>query len=568
MKLRILGPIDVQSNGRPVQLGGPRQRGLLTYLLLHANEAVSADRLLDQLWADPPRGGVAALQTQIYRLRRELGDRILTTGRGYAIKVEPGELDLDAFRSLLAAAGSTDDPAQRARMLREADALWYGEPLAGLGELPFARGEAGALEELRVGALEDRLEADLERGLDAALVPELSALVARYPLRERLRGELILALYRSGRQADALEAYRETRRMLDEELGLEPSPALRELEVSILRHDPALGGTAAAVEAVPMRERRHSRRWLLAIPIAALAVAGGAVATTLALTTAGSPRLVVAPPTVARSGRHTRVRTTRRRHAAPATPKAHHTVVRAPTTTAAPAAVTTAAAAPAPAPAPKPTPKPKAVATPVVTTPPPTTTIADDFSEATPNMTIWNIGGDGTGQTWTLQNGTLVFTVPADGTPGGTYNMIGPTWSMRCRFDGDFDERIDYQLLVWPPGGGAHMQLSAWIFPDLNSAAGRMVNQYGDQYTGNIGQHFTLLDTHDVSGTVRLARKGGVATAYYLSGGDWVAIQSGTLKGQAQLGLQLFGMANEWTHQEMQVAFDNFTVTGSRVVCP
>ena len=127
--------------------------------------------------------------------------------------------------------------------------------------------------------------------------------------------------------------------------------------------------------------------------------------------------------------------------------------------------------------------------------------------------------------------------------------MVGPPWSTRCRFDGNFDERIDYRLLRWPAGGGAHVQLTAWIFPDLNSDAGRQVNQFADQYNGNIGPHFTLLDTEDRSGTLRLVRTNGVETAYYEHDGKWVAIQTGAFRGQAQLGLQLFGMANEWTHR-------------------
>jgi hypothetical protein len=143
-----------------------------------------------------------------------------------------------------------------------------------------------------------------------------------------------------------------------------------------------------------------------------------------------------------------------------------------------------------------------------------------------------------------------------------------PASSTRCRFDGNFDERIDYRLLRWPPGVGAHVQLAAWIFADLNSDAGRQVNKSADQYNGNVGPHFTLLETGDTSGTLRLARMNGVETAYYQHDGKWVAIQTGTFRGQAQLGLQLFGMADEWTHRTMQVAFDNFAVTGSHVICP
>lgn len=163
MDFRILGPVEVFSDGQQVRLSGPRQQALLAYLLVHANEAVPADRLPDELWPEPPRGGLAALQTQISRLRKLLGDRIVSTGSGYAIRVEPGELDLERFRSLLAQAGATRNPAERSTTLRAAEELWRGAPLDGL-EAPFATAETAGLEELRLAALEDRIEADLELG--------------------------------------------------------------------------------------------------------------------------------------------------------------------------------------------------------------------------------------------------------------------------------------------------------------------------------------------------------------------------------------------------------------------
>src|SRR5262249_3097224 len=198
MDFRILGPLEVVSQGQQVRLAGQRQRALLAYLLLHANEAVPAERLVDELWAEPPRGGPPALQSQISRLRKLLGARIVPAGSGYALRMGPGELDLERFRSLLGEAGATADPARRSLGLRRAEALWRGAPLDGV-EAPFAVTEVGALEELRLAALEDRIEADLELGRDAELVSELAAFVRRYPLRERLRASLILPFYRSGR---------------------------------------------------------------------------------------------------------------------------------------------------------------------------------------------------------------------------------------------------------------------------------------------------------------------------------------------------------------------------------
>src|SRR6476620_1164444 len=243
MDFRILGSLEADSGGQLLRLGGPRQRALLGYLLLHANEVVSPDRLLDELWFATPHGGLAALQTQVSRVRKIVGTRLVTSDGGYALQVEESEFDLLCLRMMLAGAGSASTPAERSRLLREADALWRGEPLAGL-DAPFVAAEAAALDELSMGALEERIAADLECGLHAELIPEVSLLVSRYPLRERLRAQLILALYRAGRQADALVAYRDARRTLLDELGLEPSPALRDLERAILTQDESLAAPA------------------------------------------------------------------------------------------------------------------------------------------------------------------------------------------------------------------------------------------------------------------------------------------------------------------------------------
>jgi len=178
------------------------------------------------------------------------------------------------------------------------------------------------------------------------------------------------------------------------------------------------------------------------------------------------------------------------------------------------------------------------------------------------------VTGDGSGYSWALQNGKLVFTIPSDAQMGGTYNMVGPGWASQCRFDGNFDERVDYQLLDWPSGAGAHVQLNAWAFPTSNSSAGRMTNQYSESYNGNVNQSWDLVDTQDMQGTLRLVRTGASETAYYLSKGNWVALHTGTAPGQAQLGIQAFVTANEWTHKQIRVAFDNYSVTASSVTCP
>jgi DNA-binding SARP family transcriptional activator/tetratricopeptide (TPR) repeat protein len=252
VEFRLLGPLEVLRDGRPVSLGGRKPRALLAILLLHANEVVSADRLIDGLWgASPPGAAGNTLQAHVSQLRKALGGkedahpngRILTQRPGYVIQVHPDELDLACFEHLInrgrqALAGRELDVA--ARLLREALGLWRGPALAEFAYEPFAESEIARLEELRVVAVEERIETDLAAGGHRELVPELEQLTAAYPLRERLRGQLILALYRAGRQADALRVYQETRRTLVDELGILPSPALQELERAILLQDPAL----------------------------------------------------------------------------------------------------------------------------------------------------------------------------------------------------------------------------------------------------------------------------------------------------------------------------------------
>jgi DNA-binding SARP family transcriptional activator/DNA-binding beta-propeller fold protein YncE len=258
---RILGSLEVCHDGVDVALAGERQRVLLAILLLHANEVVSADAMIDAVWGErPPASALNAVHVAVSRLRRALGmngdggsDGLLATrGRGYVLRVERGELDVERFRGLLEqgreelAAG---DPKRAAGTLRSALAVWRGAPLADFVYEPFAQPAIAELGELRLAALEERFEADLALGANGELVGEISAAVGRNPLRERLRAQLMLALYRCGRQAEALDLYQEFRRTLSGELGLEPGPGLRQLELAILERDPALdlpAGTAAS----------------------------------------------------------------------------------------------------------------------------------------------------------------------------------------------------------------------------------------------------------------------------------------------------------------------------------
>ena len=259
MELRVLGPLEVVEDGRPLAVGRGRQRAVLAMLLLHANEVVSGDRLIDELWGEsPPRTATAALHNHVSRLRKALGPEPLETHPpGYLLRVRPGELDLDRFESLIREGRErreAGDHAGASHKLRSALALWRGPALADFTYEPFAQMEIARLDELRVVAFEERIDADLAQGHDAELVSEVEAAIRDHPHRERLRGQLMLALYRGGRQADALEVYRETRQTLDDELGIAPSPTLQRLETSILRQEPALELSMEAPREAPPLE--------------------------------------------------------------------------------------------------------------------------------------------------------------------------------------------------------------------------------------------------------------------------------------------------------------------------
>jgi len=263
----ILGPLEVKRGGTPVRIGGPRQRALLALLLCHANRIVSRDHLIDELLGDQPAGPAERiLRVQVSRLRKALADgdagaepRLLARPPGYVLRVTDGELDLHAFDHRAASgrqALADGDPDRAAGLLREAESLWRGRPLADLESEPFAGLEVQRLEALRLGVVEDRIEAELATGRHTALCSELGQLVAEHPLRERLRGQLMLALYRSGRQADALESHRAVRALLIHELAVEPGPQLRQLQLAILAQDPALDlpGSVARPGSVPPPE--------------------------------------------------------------------------------------------------------------------------------------------------------------------------------------------------------------------------------------------------------------------------------------------------------------------------
>jgi DNA-binding SARP family transcriptional activator len=241
LKFRILGPLEVSGGQGPLTLGGSKQRALLALLLLSAGRVVPTDTLVDQLWGErPPRTAVTSLQNFLSQLRKLLGsDIVVTQSPGYLLRVERSQIDAFRFEQMLNEA-KVLDAAERSRKLVEALALWRGQPLADFTFEAFAQAEIRRLEGLHASALEDRIDADLEAGRHNELIGELQSLIETHPLRERLRAQLMLALYRSGRQAESLQLYHETRRALVEELGVEPGRALQELFARLLRQDPAL----------------------------------------------------------------------------------------------------------------------------------------------------------------------------------------------------------------------------------------------------------------------------------------------------------------------------------------
>jgi DNA-binding SARP family transcriptional activator len=256
---RILGPLEVVEDGRPLALGSRKQRALLALLVLHAGKVVSRDRLIDDLWhGEPPAAAETTLRAHISRLRSALGaSRLLSRAPGYALVVTPEELDAALCERLLSEgrdALARGRAAEAAERLRSALALWRGSALADVAYEPFAQGEIARLEELRLAVLEERIDADLALARHADLVGELEALVGEHPLRERLRGQLMLALYRSGRQAEALESYQHARRLLTEELGLEPSEALKALQRAILAQDSSLRPPGVEAKNEPIQD--------------------------------------------------------------------------------------------------------------------------------------------------------------------------------------------------------------------------------------------------------------------------------------------------------------------------
>ncbi|HEX4690232.1 MAG TPA: BTAD domain-containing putative transcriptional regulator [Solirubrobacteraceae bacterium] len=284
MDFHLLGPLEVRDGDRPLRIGEGRQRSVLALLLLHHDEPVAVDRLIDELWgAQPPATAGKVLQNNVAQLRRALGDgqgeMLRTLGRAYVLELDGGRLDVERFEDLAArgSAALENDPERARALLAEALSLWRGPALADFAYEEFAQAQITGLEQRRLAALEDRIDADLALGRHDRLVGELEGLVAEHPARERLRGQLMLALYRAGRQGDALRTYQEGRQALADELGVEPGPRLRAVQAAILRQDPELAPPPTAWASIRRRSRTRA---------AALVAGGGVLLLVAAIATA------------------------------------------------------------------------------------------------------------------------------------------------------------------------------------------------------------------------------------------------------------------------------------------
>jgi len=571
MDFRILGSLEVWDGERQLDLGGQKRRAVLAFLLLHANELVTVDRLVDQLWGEKaPQNAAGALHTHVSRLRKELGPEVLATG--YVLRVEPGSLDLERFERLVAEAESL--PArERAKTLREALGLWRGAPLEDLAFEPALAADIAWLEELRLSVLETRIDADLETGNHAGLVAELEALIAQQPLRERLRGQLILALYRDGRQAEALEAYRETRHVLMDELGLEPSPDLRELERAILQQDPALrrsavpAGTAVVAESgVQAGRRRHILiAATLALLLAGVGIAASDVLTTHTTHAAARPPITVVKVVTDNSGEQRRTYTTT-------------TIEKSTNKKSSNKKSTTTHATNKPSSGKKTT---------TTTTPPARSTrhgrsskkvtkglkpapvrVADSFSGSTLDNSIWTTWSNGSGSNYTQANGQAVFSIAGDVTYDPQWNNVGTDIGTQCKFPGAFDARVHFSLPQWPTGNGADIELDALGDNGAVDTITRSTTTQFDGYTiwpvpfGDPG----ATSIPDTSGRLRIARSHGDLQTYIWHRGHWKELGGQLLDhGEIWLAIGIGTDPSNWQQKDVSAAFDNFKVTAPNV---
>jgi DNA-binding SARP family transcriptional activator len=587
MEFLVLGPLEVRRDDEPVEVRGSKRRALLALLILHANEVVRTDRLVDELWGEhPPANASAALQNHVSRLRKDLGAEVLVTKPwGYVLRADPQTIDLLRFEALVAEARTLAAHERRERLL-EALALWRGPALADVAGEPALVSEVARLEELRISALEQRVDTDLELGEQPGLVAELESLVAKYPLRERLRGQLILALYRAGRQAEALEAYRETRRVLVEELGIEPSPELRELEQAILRQDPVLAVPPPAPASPPPPDEPSSHwRWprsplAIAAALLLLLIAGGAAAALVVRS--GGPDESEAAAVPASS---TRQDTTTRGTTAAERPIVITTVrkeepekrpARSGGGKAKPGTTVTTGGTSREEPADPPPPPPQHPTTVTRTEPATTKTtttrqpadrdwvywLTDDFEDPVFDSLMWRSGQNGGGISTNERNGRLEFAIDPQAAPqtGG----FGADYTTQCTLSKDFDVRVDFQLLTWPPKNGVTVFLSP-AFP--GSAIWTNVSRKGAPRNGSEPERYSTgiygyvppeVPAADTTGALRMARVGKYITTYYRWRDQWVRLGSAYAAGIVRLVLGVAANAPEFGSQPALVAFDNF----------
>jgi DNA-binding SARP family transcriptional activator len=444
----------------------------------------------------------------VSRLRKALGaDTIASRKWGYVLRASPSEIDLRRFEGLLAEAEPLA-AQERAAKLAEALTLWRGPALADLVSEPALQRDIARLGELRLRTVERRIDAELEAG-NADVVGELEELVAKQPLREHLRWLLILALYRNGRQAEALEVYRETRRVLTEELGLEPSPALKELERAILRQDPSLNANAPPIHTEPFADepdepgrRRYPPAALLAL--LALGLAGAATALALVRPEKGTGSVTATEAifqtltTTTADTTADQPKTTPKNH--PTTRQAHTT----PSTKSRPSIQPTTGASstqPLSTVTQKPLKKKKQVAP-----PPMRATFTDDFLGSSLNGSEWFTDQQSTGTSQGVQGGGLLLTASNAASSGFHDGIL-----THCRAQGDFDARVNFKLLNWPAGNNVSFAVNA---PNLGNAF--VEDAVGGDRYGLFVQPsaFVTIPASVVSGDLRVSRRGNITSAY------------------------------------------------------
>jgi DNA-binding SARP family transcriptional activator len=576
VEFRILGPLEVLDGDRPIEVAGSKRRAVLALLLLHANEVVRSERLVDELWGEQaPRNASAALHNHVSRLRKVLGPEVLARREwGYVLRADEEAIDLRRFERLVAVAEPL--PArERSVKLSDALKLWRGPALADLANEPGLQTEIARLDELRLTTLERRFDADLEAGRNAELVGEIEALIAAHPLREHLRWQLILALYRAGRQAEALEVYRETRRVLTEELGLEPSAELRELEKAILRQDPAIAATAKVPSSAWVERPRRWKRRAVLLALLVLGLLGIGIGVPFAFVGHKRARRTVrAAPVMLRSpATSQKTQATARPHGVKRALGRRHSGRRTQYQSNRPAqgsiAPATASAAAAPHRA-QPKNTPATTSTRTRAKKPKIVTISDRFSGNQVDGTIWSQFHDGTGWSMNQGGGHLEFTFPPGTTPGTDGNFTGFAGTL-CKFPGDFDARVDFALVQWPPANG--IQAILWSFLGRSNEGWhtwRSSSQWGEQYGSWTGSAASV-SLADTTGTLRLARRHGIVTAYFRHKGSWQSITSGPNTASASIAVGASGGKGYDTTfggQEVIVDFDNFIVTGDDPICP